>query len=385
MGVHLTERELVRRAPVALAELLDLPAGELKVLPPPTARVDFDLLVSGAGKKFALEVTVPATAGQVASHAERVVEATRKLPHRAVPVVVVPYMTEAARRACAAAGASWFDLSGNAHIVAAGLRVIVGGLPDRFRTPGRPASIFAPKSARVVRLLLEHPERVFTQREIARAAGMSEGFVSRIVARLEADKYVVRAGVDGEGDGRGSGFGFGSASGAGDGDGSGGSHRGKAPIRVRDASLLLDAWHDEYRFDKHILIAGHVAARSGDALAHLVSDVLVAAKVNHAATGLAAAWFLTHFAAFRIATFFVEAEPSSEVMKTLGFRADARGANLWFVVPNDAGVFLGADDRDEVRCVHPVQAYLDLKGHPERAPEAAEHLRAELPNWKRDV
>lgn len=383
MSAHLVEKQVLGRAPAVLAALLDLAAKDIKVLPNPTSRVD--LLVSAGGKKFALEVVVAATAGQVASHAERVVDATRTLHRGAVPVVVVPYMTEAARRACASVGASWFDLSGNAHIVASGLRVIIDGRTDQFRSPGRPASIFAAKSARVVRWLLEHPEQAFTQREIARATGITEGFVSRIVARLETDDYVVRAGVDGEGDGLGGAFGYGSGSGAGDGDGSGGGHHGKAPIRVRDATLLLDAWHDEYRFDKHVLIAGHVAARSGDALMHLVSDTLVAAKVGHAATGLAAAWLLTHFAAFRIATFFVETEPSAEMLKKLGFRDDARGANLWFVVPNDVGVFLGAEAREGTRCVHPVQAYLDLKGHPERAPEAAEHLRAKFLNWNRDV
>lgn len=35
----------------------------------------------------------------------------------------------------------------------------------------------------------------------------------------------------------------------------------------------------------------------------------------------------------------------------LGFREDARGANLWLVVPGDAGVFHGANERNGVRCI----------------------------------
>jgi hypothetical protein len=31
-----------------------------------------------------------------------------------------------------------------------------------------------------------------------------------------------------------------------------------------------------------------------------------------------------------------------------------------------------------VRCVHPVQVYLDLKDHPERSAEAAQQLRRKL-------
>lgn len=103
------------------------------------------------------------------------------------------------------------------------------------------------------------------------------------------------------------------------------------------------------------------------------------------ATGLAAAWQMTHFAAFRTATFFLADEPSPDLKGKLGFRDEPRGANLWLVVPNDAGVFHGAEPRDGIRCVHPVQAFLDLKGHPERAAEAAAQLRSEALNWKRDV
>ncbi len=102
-------------------------------------------------------------------------------------------------------------------------------------------------------------------------------------------------------------------------------------------------------------------------------------EVKHAATGLAAAaWQITHFAAFRIATFFLAEYPSKEPREKLGCREDARGANLWLMLPNDAGVFHKAETRDGLRCVHPVQAYVDLKAHTERATEAAGRLRSEL-------
>jgi hypothetical protein len=383
MGDGLPEKQLLARVPAALATLLDAPVEEVELQHGHASRAD--LVVSAAGHTFVIEVLGSAAVGPVAAHAARVAEIAKRVRRRAIPLLAVPFMSEISRRACEAARVSWFDFSGNAHIIAPGIRVIVDGRPNRFRGPGRPSSVFAPKSARVVRWLLMHPKQAFTQREIARATDMTEGFVSRIVARLQADSYLVRIGAAGEADGFGDGFGYGTAAGAGDGGGSGGSHAGKAPVRVRDAALLLAAWREEYRFGKHRLVQGHVAARSGDALARFTSDTLVAEKVEHAATGLAAAWQLTHFAAFRIATFFVTEAPSAELKAKLSFRAEDRGANLWLVVPNDAGVFHGAEDRDGLRCVHPVQAYLDLKEHPERAPEAAERLRNEFMNWGRDA
>ncbi len=340
------EARLAARVREALAALLEVERAEVKVR---YVASSADLLVSAAGRAFVVEVLGTASVGAIAAHAEHVAAAARKLRRRATPVVAVPFMSEAGRRACHSAGVQWMDLSGNAHIVAPGIRVIVDGRPNRFRAPGRPATLFAPKSARVVRWLLMYPDEAFTQRQIARATDMTEGFVSRIASRLEAESYVVRE-----------------AGGA---------------LRAKDPRLLLDAWREEYRFRKHKIIQGHVAARSGDALARMVSDLLTASGVDHAATGLAAAWQMTHFAAFRVATFFVADEPASQLKERLRFREESRGANLWLVVPNDVGVFHGAESREGIRCVHPVQAYLDLKEHPERATEAAEHLRSKLLDW----
>ena len=94
-------------------------------------------------------------------------------------------------------------------------------------------------------------------------------------------------------------------------------------------------------------------------------DALAEQQVEHAATGLAAAWALTRFAAFRIATIYLPTDPSPALLERLGYREDARGANLWLVVPNDEGVFQGAVEKDGIRCVHPAQVYVDLKDHPE--------------------
>lgn len=310
---------------------------------------DVDAVVKAAGQTFAVELAEAASAGPVAARAERAANAAKALRKRAIPVVAVPYMGPSGKDACERAGVSWLDFSGNAHIVAPGIRIIIDGRPNQFPKRGRPSSAFAPKSSRIARWLLMHPAQSMAQREISQATDVSEGLVSRVVSRLEEEHYVVR-------------------------DDSG-------LVRVSSPQLLLDAWQDEYRFSKHTIIQGHVAARSGDALTRFVADSLSAAKVEHAATGLSAAWQLTRFAGFRTATFFVPAPPTVSLKSELGFREDTRGANLWLVVPNDAGVFQGADERDGVRCVHPVQVYLDLKEHPERASDAAEQIRSEFLNW----
>lgn len=350
MGAELSEKQLLAGIRRALSTVLGVPDSDIETH---HAQKDADLLVSTGERDFVIEALVRASPGLLASHGAKVAASARTKGRKFVPLLVVPFMSDAGKRVCEQAGIGWFDLSGNAHIVAPGLRIIIEGQQNRFRGPGRPASIFAPKSARVVRWLLINQGRTLTQREIARATEMTDGYVSRIVSRLERESYLVR--------------------------------EPNGALRTKDPALLLDAWRAEYRFDKHELIQGHVAARSGDALSRFVGDTLAAASVTHAATGLTAAWQMTHFAAFRIATFFLAEPPSNELREKLTFREDPRGANLWLVIPNDAGVFQGGEIRDGIRCVHPVQAYVDLKGHPERANEAAERLRSDLLAWRRDV
>jgi hypothetical protein len=350
MDARPLEKQLLAKLPAALASALDVPEREVEVQA--GAGSDIDMVLSAAGQVFVVEALGVASPGTLAAHEPGIAAAIRDRWPRAIPLLVVPFMSDAGRRICEGAKTQWLDLSGNAHIVAPGLRILIEGRPNRFREPGRPASIFAPKSARVVRCLLANEWQALTQREIARATDMTEGFVSRIVSRLEHENYIAR--------------------------------QPRGGVRVRDPRLLLEAWRDEYHFEKHTIIQGHIAARSGDALTRFVGDTLAEAAVEHAATGLAAAWMMTRFAAFRIATFFLQESPRKELREKIGFREEERGANLWLVVPNDAGVFHEATSRDGVRCVHPVQAYIDLKAHPERAPEAAERLRNELLNWKHD-
>lgn len=343
-----SERQAVREVVGRLAEVLGARTSEAKVRQ--DRAVAADAIITIGSHTFVLEWKGSGASASVYTAADQAHRYAAAIGRGAIPLVAVPFMGPVGRRRCEEARVAWLDLSGNARIIAPGLRVLIDGQPNRFRQRGRPSSAFAPKSARIARWLLIHPDTPMTQRELAQATGMDEGFTSRIVAKLESDDLIVRE-----------------AGGA---------------VRPRDPALLLDAWGEDYDFSKHRILRGHVAARSGDALLHRLSDVLHEHGGRYAATGLAAAWLLTRFAAFRLVTMYVSRPPAAGLLDQVGFREEARGANVWLVVPDDEGVLHGAADREGVPCVHPVQAYLDLRDHPERAEDAAERLRADYLNWR---
>lgn len=343
----------IEQAAGRLAKLLETPKEELHLREPAEMPRGADAVIDAGPFSFIVEWKRSSSAGPVSAAIDQVRHYAAQIAEDLVPLVVVPYMGEVGRKLCAEAGIAWLDLSGNAAILAPGLRILVDGKPNRFKRRGRPSTAFAPKSSRIARWLLLHAPQPMSQRQIARSTDMDEGFTSRIVARLIDDGLAVRD--------------------------------PKGSIRPRDPDLLLDAWSEDYEFSKHQVLRGHVPARSGDELLNRLTEQLRDLEVDHAATGLAAAWHLTRFAGFRIVSLYLSKEPVPELLSEMSFRPDPRGANVWLVVPNDEGVFHGSQVEDGLRCVHPVQIYLDLKDHPERAEEAAEHLRTRLLKWSADV
>jgi hypothetical protein len=306
-----------------------------------------DLLVRIGPFRFVVEYKGSGAAGPVSQGIHQLQKHVERVDNDAIPLVVVPYMGDVGRDLCRESSVNWMDLSGNAQIVAPGLRIRVEGRPNRFRRVGRPLNVFAPKSSRISRTLLIHRDEPMAQRDLALASDVGEGFTSRIIRRLQDQGLAERY--------------------------------DETLWRATDPDLLLDAWHERYDFHKHDILAGHCAARSGEELLSEIVRKLQEQNIDYAATGLAAAWLYTHFASFRIATVYLKARPSSALLSEIGFQEEPRGANLWFVVPNDEGVFHGQRPQEGIWCAHPVQVYLDLKAHPERAEEAAaEHRRSWL-------
>lgn len=304
-----------------------------------------DAIVTIRGQPFVLEWKRSGSLGLLLGTIHHLERAQSSSPDGVTPLLVVPHMGKAAQKACAQAGLSWMDLSGNARIVTPTIFYHDLGHPNRFPRVGRPETAFGPRGSRIARHLLMAPTQAIRQRTLAAGTGLDEGHTSRIVGKL------LKLGL---------------------------VERGEEGISVPDADALLDAWLEDYRFDRHYIVRGRIPARGSDRLIHALAEPLSRAGEPYAATAHAAAWLWTHHASFRLATVYISTLPSPGLKKDLGFREEARGANTWLVVPNDQGVFHGSELVDGIRCVHPVQAYVDMKSHPERAEEPAAELRSRL-------
>lgn len=340
----ITEADILDQFPGLLADLAKLPVKNVK-----RGRAT-DLLLRLGPHLVAVEAKTTSRAGAIAEAAQQARAAAEGAKPRAIPLVVVPFMGGIGRRICEEHKVSFVDLSGNADINGPGLRIRVDGKPNLFVQRGRPSSVFAPKSSRLARILLAEPKRWWRQAELAGAGQLGAGYVSRICRRLEEDHLIER---DSEGS-----------------------------VRPRDPNLLLEAWRAQYDLRRHDIRQGHVAARSGEELARQVAEACQGLGFDYAITGLAAAWLLAPFAGYRLVTFYLRKSPNDKLLQRLKWHEEKRGANLWLIRPNDEGVFHGAENVKSMVCVSPVQTYLDLRNLPERAEEAAEHLRKERLKWQ---
>jgi len=308
-----------------------------------------DLVLRAPGVALAVEWKPVGDAANVGSAIRQLGRLRGHRGHRGKPmisVVAVPFMGETGRGLCAEAGVSWIDLSGNAWIDAPGRQIHILGNRNRFASRGRPANVFAPKSSRVVRVLLMEPERAFTQAELAAASGVDRGRVSRLVRRLEAMDLVDR--VDSK------------------------------AVRIKDPLVALDAWREAYDFGQHRITQGIMGGRSSEEVMRRLVEALESRGSEYALTGLAGAWLLNHHAMFRIVTVLLRDPVEPALLADLRFQEGPRGVNVWLAVPDDDGPLMGRRKDSGAYCAHPLQVYLDLKAHPERAPEAAAELRRHL-------
>lgn len=339
------QREAVRLLPDVLSELFEEPVSRHTFLAEDEQERGADFIVEAGERRWLVQIKSSSSPGIVADVAERLTRQTWS--DDALPLLVVPFMTTAGAKAAAGRHLNWIDLSGNAKLRDDGLIIWVQGNPNRFTTQGRPASPFAPKSSRIARALLLDPERWWRQKDLADHTDLDPGRVSRVIRRLDEERLILRDGLC---------------------------------LRPGDPDLLLDAWSEDYRFDRHDIITGHVSG-AGMELARELDLALGSAAISHAFTGLPAAWVSDKFAQFRVVSVYVDGDPRLAA-DTVELRRNERGANVQIIGPSDRGVFDGQRTLAGLPCVSPVQIYLDLGHLPERAAEAADRLREDGKLWR---
>ncbi|MBS0197729.1 MAG: hypothetical protein JSR77_13320 [Planctomycetes bacterium] len=276
-----------------------------------------------------------------------VVDRLRREPLPPVPtslaVVAAPYISERVAQVCREGGIGYVDAAGNCRISAPGFHLQVEGrkneLPDT-----RPAeNLFAAKSSRIVRALIEQPERVWRVQDLAREVGVSMGLASRIKHKLIEQAFAEEI----------------------------------APgIRARNPGALLDAWAAVYKGRSRAILVYSMDEIA--ALERRIAGWCADHAVKFALAEFSAAARLSPMVRHKRAAVYIQEALSRDVaglmMRELELKEVDTGATAVLWVTEDDSVFYNCSKQDGLTIVSAVQAYLDLMRNPGRGREAAEQV-----------
>ena len=270
--------------------------------------------------------------------------------HReAVPLLVVPYLSEKARSLCDDFHVNYLDLVGNC-------RLVFGGIFIERQTAEKPPverrhlkAVFQPQSARLLRRMLREPTRIWRVSELAQETGVSLGHVSNVKKALIDREWAVAS---------------------------------PSGFHIDRADCLLDAWREVYEQPKSELF---YTALHGDAFQVAARESFAECRtrrVNAVFASFSAARWLAPFGRTSTEFFYADSAALHVLIGPLRLKSSAEGGNVVVMVPKDESVFL---DKVEVApgvdCTSPVQTFLDLSIAGDRGREAADHLRRKGTHW----
>ena len=271
----------------------------------------------------------------------------------AYPVLIAPFISPTSAAICNEIGVGFLDLAGNCRLAFGRVYIEKSAAQNPFRSRRVQRSIFSPKSARILRIMLADPNRLWRVAQLAEQGKVSLGQVSNLRQRLLDEEW---AAAD------------------------------KGGVRLSKPRELLEAWRRAYRLevarseDCYTLLHGEPLDK---ALRTLLAE---AGRGRHAVlASYSAARWLAPFARVASLYFYVDEQGESVIRQHLQLEPAAKGANVSLMRPKDEGVFLDRfEAADGIWCTSPIQTYLDLAVSGERGAEAAEHLLNEriALSWK---
>ena len=270
----------------------------------------------------------------------------------AIPLLIAPFLSPASQALCKEHRVAFLDQQGNARLVFDGVFIerVAAGQPAVVRRELK--SLFSPKAAQVLRLLLRDPWRPWRVTELAEKAEVSLGQVSNVRRGL-LDREWATVTDDG--------------------------------LTLKDPDALLDAWSASYAGlggKKQTYYTTLHGKGLEEALLELFRDQQDQPGVLLAS--FTAANWLAPYGRTGIQNLLSKPAELEHLQQILALQPVVNGANVVVTMPAHEGVFFDAVyPSPGITCTSPVQTFLDLSAAGERGKEAAEHLRSKLLRWTR--
>ena len=269
---------------------------------------------------------------------------------RLIPMLVSPYLSPESRAICTDHNVAYLDLFGNAHLAFDGV-YIDRAVADKPKTESRALrSIFNPKAAAILRVMLRDPDHAWRVTDLAEKANASLGHVSNVRRALLEREWIEKR-ADG--------------------------------VVLIQPDALLKTWRENYRRPSGHRITGYTHLHSKQLDERLSGALNPHPQRPRAIYSLHSAgqWFAP-FGRDGTHTFYADESGAQFLQEALKLTPVTKGANVVLHVPNDESLF---DDAIEpapgIFCTSPIITYLDLWNGNDRDREAAEYVAKECFPW----
>src|ERR1700723_1506966 len=177
LKLHNSVKEFEHRAADALQNTLkEIPTLRVKSSKMEAPRADYgaDVLVrvdvSGQPYLLVCEAKSNGQPRYVRDAINQLQNYVARLGKPATPILIAPYLSFASRKLCMESGVSFLDFEGNARISFGTVFIerMLSNKPEPERREFR--SLFRPKSAQVLRILLRNPKQVWKVTDLAEAS-----------------------------------------------------------------------------------------------------------------------------------------------------------------------------------------------------------------------
>jgi hypothetical protein len=155
------------------------------------ASVDFAMHLNVSGKKQVMAVAVKRT-GQPKAAREAVNGLLRwlSLNSSAYGVFMAPYISEQTAEICSREGVGYCDFAGNCSLTFGGVYIEKSGNPNPLSEKRDLRSLYSPKAARVLMVILNNPRKNWKMQDLANEAEVSLGQVANVKKLLDGRELI---------------------------------------------------------------------------------------------------------------------------------------------------------------------------------------------------
>lgn len=258
-------------------------------------------------------------------------------------VFAAPYISPQTAEICLKEKIGYLDIAGNCRLTFGQVFIEQEGKPNPFAQKRDLRSLYSPKAARVLRVLLTDPKKPWRLQALAEEAKVSLGQIANVKGLLEDREWLKSS---------------------------------DAGLLLNNPESLLAEWSENFNVRKNTP-GNYYTLKSIPEIEADLAKICEGEGIDYALTGFSGAARYAPSVRYQRAMAYVSRDVE-KIVGILALKEVPSGANITLFTPYDEGVFYGARQIDRIFIASPVQVYLDLHGVKGRGEEAARAILDEV-------